>query len=78
MLSHTKKIWFCVFGYPFWHKLYGKPKPKPKFIANKSASASQVTVHVPDVDGSGLSPGSQESTGLNGCGLSEGQYQHLL
>ncbi|XP_074336773.1 uncharacterized protein LOC141673945 [Apium graveolens] len=30
MSGHTKDKYFCVHGYPPWHRLHGKPKPRPK------------------------------------------------
>lgn len=27
--GHTKDTCFCIHGYPEWHKMFGKPKPKP-------------------------------------------------
>lgn len=28
--GHSKDKCFCIYGYPEWHKLYGKPKPNPR------------------------------------------------
>ncbi|KAK1396586.1 hypothetical protein POM88_006449 [Heracleum sosnowskyi] len=30
LTGHSKDKCFCVYGYPSWHRLFGKPKPKPK------------------------------------------------
>lgn len=30
MTGHTKDTCFCIHGFPSWHKLFGKPKPKPR------------------------------------------------
>lgn len=32
MTGHSKDKCFCIHGYPEWHKLYGKPKPKPQNV----------------------------------------------
>ncbi|KAL8113535.1 hypothetical protein AgCh_020748 [Apium graveolens] len=29
--GHTKDKCYCIHGFSPWHKLYGKPKPKPRF-----------------------------------------------
>lgn len=31
LTRNSKEKCFCLVGYPPWHKLYGKPKPKPRF-----------------------------------------------
>lgn len=41
--GHTKDKCFCLHGYPEWHKLHGKPKPRPKKL-NAVKSAAQVSV----------------------------------
>lgn len=30
MSDHTRDKCFCVHSYPPWHRLHGKPKPRPK------------------------------------------------
>lgn len=30
MSGHLKATCYCIHGYPSWHRLFGKPKPKPK------------------------------------------------
>lgn len=35
LTGHTRDKCFRVHGYPSWHRLYGKPKPRPK-TAGKS------------------------------------------
>ncbi|XP_074345925.1 uncharacterized protein LOC141684724 isoform X1 [Apium graveolens] len=37
MTGHNKDKCFCVHGYPEWHRLYGKPKPKPKVQNNRNS-----------------------------------------
>lgn len=70
--GHTKDICFCVVGYPSWHRLYGKPKQKPKFSSSKSAA--QVAIQVqPSECGT-----TSEISGKEECGLSDTQYKHLL
>lgn len=40
--GHTRDKCFCLHGYPEWHKLYGKPKPKPRKAINSQTSAQSV------------------------------------
>lgn len=42
---HTKDKCYCLHCYPSWHKLFCKPKPKPRLVSSnvKSISASQVS-----------------------------------
>ncbi|XP_074377150.1 uncharacterized protein LOC141718671 [Apium graveolens] len=44
MSGHLKDKCFCVVGYPSWHRLYGKPKPKPRFGNTQRASAAQTSL----------------------------------
>ncbi|KAL8116037.1 hypothetical protein AgCh_022503 [Apium graveolens] len=43
MSGHLKEKCYCIHGYPSWHKLFGKPKPKPKFLQNKNSIVAQVS-----------------------------------
>lgn len=62
-------------GYPAWHKLYGKPKPKPKYLSgstsnsvskgNLSTAQSSIPATTPD------------EVFKTSCGIYEDQYQHL-
>lgn len=36
-VGHTRDKCFCPHGYPDWHRLYGKPKPKPKRLTNQGS-----------------------------------------
>ncbi|XP_063942380.1 uncharacterized protein LOC108207461 isoform X2 [Daucus carota subsp. sativus] len=40
MQGHVKDKCFCLHGYPPWHKLHGKPKPKPKHLAASSSTTA--------------------------------------
>ncbi|XP_074363225.1 uncharacterized protein LOC141703653 [Apium graveolens] len=39
--GHVKDKCFCLHGYPVWHKMHGKPKPKPKHLASRTTIAAQ-------------------------------------
>ncbi|XP_074330936.1 uncharacterized protein LOC141668129 [Apium graveolens] len=42
--GHSRDKYFCLHGYPDWHMLYGKPKPKPrKNVSAVVKSAAQVS-----------------------------------
>lgn len=51
--GHVREKCFCLHGYPDWHKLYGKPKPKPRKPYSSQApasvlkSAAQVSTQLP-------------------------------
>lgn len=49
--GHTRDKCFCLHGYPEWHKLYGKPKPKPRKALNSIGRtlkyAAQVSTQSP-------------------------------
>lgn len=48
MSGHLKDKCYCIHGYPTWHMLYGKPKPKPKFLTAKGSVVANVTTnHTP-------------------------------
>lgn len=43
--GHLKDKCFYLHGYPEWHKLYGKPKPKLKRVMNSGfKAAAQISV----------------------------------
>ncbi|XP_074343620.1 uncharacterized protein LOC141682828 [Apium graveolens] len=42
--GHNRDKCFCLHGYPEWHRLYGKPKPKPRKL--NSSSLRHVTTNV--------------------------------
>lgn len=68
---------FSLYGYPSWHKMYGKPKPKPKYSGNKSMLVAQVSTHE-----GGSRDNTTESSVTdelqNSRGLSNSQYKQLL
>lgn len=41
--GHTRDKCFCLHGYPEWHKLHGKLKPKPKRLGTIKAAAEVST-----------------------------------
>ncbi|XP_074378611.1 uncharacterized protein LOC141720152 [Apium graveolens] len=42
--GHIRDKYFCVHGYPDWHRLYGHPKPKPRSGAQSTVrKVAQVT-----------------------------------
>lgn len=68
--GHNKDKCFCVHGYPSWHKLFGKPKPKPK-IQSKSSHAYNVIS-----DGSDSVSTAKPTT--ESAGFTTAQYQQLM
>ncbi|WOH03984.1 hypothetical protein DCAR_0623389 [Daucus carota subsp. sativus] len=64
MPGHLKDKCYCIHGYPSWHRLFGKPKPKPKNAGQRNSVVENVVTE-------DVSTGSQlgNSTGLD---LSEG------
>ncbi|XP_074327563.1 uncharacterized protein LOC141665454 [Apium graveolens] len=38
--GHVRDKWFCLHGYPDWHKFYGKPKPNPRKSFNSSSTTT--------------------------------------
>ncbi|XP_074352187.1 uncharacterized protein LOC141691361 [Apium graveolens] len=47
MTGHSRDKCFCLHGYPEWHKMYGKPKPKPRKqnAGNKSVAVAHVSLN---------------------------------
>lgn len=85
MTGHLKEKCYCIHGYPSWHKLFGKPKPKPKLLAVKNSVVANVT-QVPTHDtwiytsGKSVSVGLQTSQGSSVAGmhLTDSQCQQLI
>lgn len=77
MSGHSKDKCFCVVGYPSWHRLYGKPKPKPRLGTSQRADAALVTAS----DGS-VSSDVIQSADVSGSGSSHGltdsQFKNLV
>lgn len=44
MQGHIKDKCFCVVGYPSWHHLFGKPKPKPRLTGLQRSIVAQVVM----------------------------------
>lgn len=55
MQGHFKDKCFCVVGYPSWNRLFGKPKPKPKFSNSQRPTATQVVSDVSVTTGTNCS-----------------------
>lgn len=43
MTGNLKDKCYCIHGYPSWHRLFGKPKPKPKLLSTKSSVVANVS-----------------------------------
>lgn len=69
MSSHTKDKCFCVHGYPPWHRLHGKPKPKPKNQI-RTAHAYNVSTNSSDQV--------QENKSTESAGFINTKYQQLM
>ncbi|XP_074365665.1 uncharacterized protein LOC141706743 [Apium graveolens] len=52
MTGHSRDKCFCLHGYPEWHKIYGKPKPKPRKqnAGNKSVAVAHVSLNEDKTD----------------------------
>lgn len=84
MTGHLKDKCYFIHGYPSWHKLFGKPKPKPRLSNPKSSvMASVVQPTIP----SQWSETNNDPVGLGGqaqlfskeeLNLSDGQYKQLI
>lgn len=73
--GHLKNKCFYLHGYPEWHKLYGKPKPKLKKAMNPSfKAAAQISVKGPSSDNHNPTENSKD----NSFTLSEAQYQQIV
>ncbi|XP_074373832.1 uncharacterized protein LOC141714199 [Apium graveolens] len=80
MTGHLKDKCYCIHGYPSWHKLFGKPKPKPKLLQSKSAvvaNVQQVSSTSDVLDGGTVSVGLHSSV-TEGMSLSDTQCQQLI
>lgn len=79
MTRHLKNICYCIHGYPSWHKLFGKPKPQPRFIKEKGSLIANVTTSDAGIfsDGDSVSSGMQSGFTDN-VQLSEGQCRQLI
>lgn len=85
MSGHLKEKCYCIHGYPSWHKFFGKPKPKPRFLTAKNSVVANVTqVSMPDsvmtTGGETVSAGLQMSQGnsLSGMNLIDSQCHQLI
>lgn len=78
MSGHLRDKCYCIHGYPSWHKLFGKPKPKPKFLTNRNSVVANVTSVGSGLDNVTTSAGLQLSQADNGLNLSEGQCHQLI
>ncbi|KAL8118881.1 hypothetical protein AgCh_016395 [Apium graveolens] len=72
--SHLRDTCFCLHRYSSWHKMYGKPKPKPKYDGNKPMVST--THERGNRDSAPESPVTNDIQ--TNCGLSESQYKQLL
>lgn len=83
MSGHTKDKCYCLHGYPSWHKLFGKPKPKPRLASSnvKISSAAHVSISDSSHDKSSSVPdvSSVSFAGLNeSMPLSDDQCKQLI
>lgn len=88
MSGHPKDKCYCVHEYPSWHKLFEKPKPKPKFLSTRNSvvasviqgkSAFEMSTNVMS-SADYVSSGVQSSTNVptNGLSLCDIQCQQLI
>lgn len=43
MAKNLREKCYCIHGYPSWHRLFGKPKPKPKVMTSRGAVVANIT-----------------------------------
>lgn len=43
MTGHLRDKCYCIHGYPSWHKLFGKPKPKPRTNFQRGSIVANVS-----------------------------------
>lgn len=80
MSGHLKDKCYCIHGYPSWHQLFGKPKPKPKLLTPRNsvvANVIQTSTENSSSTNKTMSVGSQFSTS-DGLNLSESQCKQLI
>ncbi|XP_074376786.1 uncharacterized protein LOC141718302 [Apium graveolens] len=84
MSGHTRDKCFCVHGYPPWHRLHGKPKPRPK-IQSKQSHVYNVSSNIEAVTESGFkelsvtnSNAATSTSGLNNQWPSIDSSSHMV
>ncbi|XP_074378112.1 uncharacterized protein LOC141719636 [Apium graveolens] len=80
MSGHLKDKCYCIHGYPSWHKLFGKPKLKPKFITARNSVVANVQTHGNSEDTSVMVGKESVSAGLHNSGISltDSQCQQII
>ncbi|KAL8144668.1 hypothetical protein AgCh_003023 [Apium graveolens] len=73
MTGHTKDICYCLHGYPTWHKLHGKPKPKPKNLSGRNVMTTTV-----QGDLKADTSKTESNTSSESGNFTEGQYKQLM
>lgn len=53
MTGHIKDKCFCLHGYPNWHRIFGKPKPKPRLNLSNAGTRPVTTAQVNTMTASG-------------------------
>ncbi|XP_074346924.1 uncharacterized protein LOC141685736 [Apium graveolens] len=78
--GHIRDKCFCLHGYPDWHRLFGKPKPKPKKLAQPASIKSAAHVSTSDLGShvSGITSTKSTATECNESSMfSAAQCQQL-
>lgn len=78
MQGHSKDKCYCLHGYPTWHKLHGKPKPKPKHLTTNNPVAAQVNTDISVNDYAENEKDKQQSGQAAVDGFSDTLYKQLL
>lgn len=79
MPGHLKDKCYCIHGYPSWHKLLGKPKPKPKYLSTRNSVIANVTQFAPSVvSGSETVSAGVQMSHNESLNLSDGQCRQLI
>lgn len=77
MSGHMRDKCYCIHGYPTRHKLFGKPKPKPKFLKERNSVVASVNTHA-SLDSMHSGTGYQPGTATETLYLSEGKCRQLI
>lgn len=80
MSGHLRDKCYCIHGYPAWHRLFGKPKPNPKYL---TSSTNTVVAAVSQMPTDGLAGTDSVSAGLHmsdhgSLNLSDSQCHKLI
>ncbi|XP_074352122.1 uncharacterized protein LOC141691286 [Apium graveolens] len=78
-VAHTKAKCYCIHGFPSWHKLYGKPKPKPRFnSATAKLSSATNVINTNSASTPVISELASCTSDFDAVTLSDGQCKQMI